>query len=363
MEKLAALRLERTALFNTMTESFKDEDVKAYEDKVKEIQQVEYALTEAERIEKEGSLDEGAQKAIEDNKNVIDDEAKNFVQKLKEAIAVGTTYTSLVPTTVASQIVKKREQFGKLRGRCRKMVLAGDYTVAIDGDQVTADYVAEGAAIPEGDASLNMVNFSAYKLGVLLKVSEEFIADVAVDALGWLTDNIARAFAKKEDTEIIKGTGSGANHITGILTTVTTNALTTASATAITLDEVKKLISALGDYKDGSVLIMNSSTRLTLSLLKDSNGQYYFPPQSPLKEIEGVPIIELSDVDAIAAGKRTIIAANLSYYQIVDRLGMNIKVLNELYAATDQKGIKATERTDGKVLLADAFKVLIQKAA
>ena len=115
MEKLAALRLERTALFNTMTESFKDEDVKAYEDKVKEIQQVEYALTEAERIEKEGSLDEGAQKAIEDNKNVIDDEAKNFVQKLKEAIAVGTTYTSLVPTTVASQIVKKREQFGKLR--------------------------------------------------------------------------------------------------------------------------------------------------------------------------------------------------------------------------------------------------------
>ena len=362
MEKLADLRKERTGLFNTMTESFKDEDVRAYEDKVKEIQAVEYAITEAERIEKEGSLDDAAKKVI-DEKGTIDDEAKTFIKKIQEAVAVGSTYTSLVPETIAAQIIKKRENYGKLRGRCRVMTVAGDYTVAIDGNQATAAYVAEAGTIGETTPSLTPVSFSAYKLAVLMKVSEEFLADVAVDAMGWLSDNIARAFAKKEDTEIISGSGSSSDNITGILTTVTANAVTAASETAVTLDEVKTLIAALGDYKDGAVLIMNSATKLAISLLKDSNNQYYFPPQADLTQINGLPIIELSGVAAMAADARSIIAANLNFYQIVDRQGIKMSVLNELYAVTDQRGIKATERTDGKVLLSDAFKVLKMKAA
>jgi HK97 family phage major capsid protein len=363
LEKLAALRKERAGLFKIMTESFKDEDVKAYETKVKEIQQVEYAITEAQRTAGEGSLDEGARRELEESSGKIDDEAKNFITKIKEAVAVGSTYTGIVPSTVASSILLKRESYGKLRGRCRRMSLAGDFTIAVDADQVVAEYVGEAQPIPEDEPSLDMVTFSAYKLGVLVKVSEEFLSDVAVDALGWLTDNVARAFAKKEDTEIIKGTGKGANHITGILTAVAANAVTALSATVITLDEIKTLIAALGDYKDGSVLIMNSATKLQVSLLKDENGQYYFPPQAELKQIEDLPIVTLGDVDAAAAGKRAVIAANLNFYQIVDRQGLKVSVLNELYAETDQKGIKATERVDGNVLLADAFKILKMAAA
>ena len=358
LEKLAVLRKERTALFTKMTESFADDDVKAYEDKLEEIQKVEYAITEAQRTENEGSLEEGARRDLEDNAGRIDDEAKIFITKIKEAVAVGSTYTGLVPSTVAADIIRKRESYGKLRSRCRRMSLAGDFTIAVDADQVVAEYVGEAQPIPEDEPSLDMVTFSAYKLGVLVKVSEEFLADIAVDALGWLTENVARAFAKKEDTEIIKGTGKGVNHITGILTVVTENAITADSATEITLDEIKSLIAALGDYKDGAVLLMNSATKLQLSLLKDLNGQYYFPPQAELKQIQDLPIITLGDIDGPTAGKRAVIAANLNFYQIVDRQGLKVNVLNELYAETDQKGIKATERLDGNVLLPDAFKVL-----
>ena len=194
-------------------------------------------------------------------------------------------------------------------------------------------------------------------------MSEEFITDVAIDAIAWLVENLSRAFAKKEDTEIIKGTGSGDKHMTGILTAVTANAITSASATAITLDEIKRLIGSMKDYATGAVLIMNSATKTELSLLKDTTGQYYFPPQTELTSIQGKEIITLDDVDAMGAGKRAIIAANLSYYQIVDRQGMKLTVLNELYAETDQKGIKGTERLDGNVLRSEAFKVLVCKAA
>lgn len=363
-EKLAALRKERKGLFAAMTDGYKEADVKAYEDKAKEIHDTEYALTEAERIELDDKLEEGTRRTLEEgNRETITDVEQKFLKAIRDAVSVGSTYTGLIPSTIASEIIKKRESFGKLRGRCRRISLGGDYTIAIDKDQVTAEYVGEAEKIPEKDASLGKVTFTAYKLGVLVKVSEEFMADVAVDAIAWLVENISRAFAKKEDTEILKGTGSGDSHITGILTAVTDNAITAASATEITLDEIKRLIGSMKDYSTGAVLIMNSATKTEISLLKDENGQYYFPPQTDLTSIQGKEIITLDDMDEMGAGKRAIIGANLSYYQIVDRQGMKLTVLNELYAENDQKGIKGTERMDGNVLRPEAFKVLVCKAS
>ena len=207
--------------------------------------------------------------------------------------------------------------------------------------------------------SLNLVTFSAYKLAALIKVSNEFIDDLAVDAMGWLTDNIARAFAK-EDLEILKGTGSDASHIEGILTKLNTSTDTAAvTKSTLTLEEVKGLADLLGDYKAGAVLIMHPTTKSKIKLLKDDVGQYYFPIQQDLADIEGLKIVTSTDMAAIGdASARVIIAANMNYYQLVDRKQMDIKVLNELYAANDQKGVMGIERVDGKVLLTDAFKVL-----
>ena len=45
-------------------------------------------------------------------------------------------------------------------------------------------------------------------------------------------------------------------------------------------------------------------------------------------------------------------------YIIADRGGRTINVLNELYAANDQVGIKYTQRVDGKLTQAAAIKTL-----
>ena len=107
------------------------------------------------------------------------------------------------------------------------------------------------------------------------------------------------------------------------------------------------------------MLIMHPTTKSKIKLMKDDVGQYYFPIQSDLTEIEGLKIVTSTDMAAIGdASARVIIAANMSYYQLVDRKQMDVKVLNELFALSDQKGIVGIERVDGKVLLTDAFKVL-----
>jgi HK97 family phage major capsid protein len=357
--KLAAMEAKRATLFTAMTESLAEADITAYEDCLKEIAKIKDVIAAEESLLKnEGAVPNGTdmqeQQAL--------DEGVEFIKKIREAVAVGANYTGLVPKTVAADIIRRREKFGKLRGRCRVISISGDYTLAVDGDDIVAEYVGEAAESPEKTPTLSKVTFGAHTLSVLVKVSNEFINDMAFDALAWLTEKVAKAFAKKEDTEIVKGDGA-TGHMAGILTAVTAPAITSASATAVTLDEIKTLIGKLGDYKDGAVLIMNSDTKTQISLLKDSNGQYYFPLQSDLTVIQGVPIIELSDIDAMAAGKTAIIAANLNYYQIVDRQGMEISILNELYATTRQKGILAAERLDGNVLIKDAFKTLKMKAS
>ena len=66
---------------------------------------------------------------------------------------------------------------------------------------------------------------------------------------------------------------------------------------------------------------------------------------------------------SIAAGKKTIIFGDLSYYWVADRQGRTFKKLSELYATTDQTGFVATQRVDGKLILREVVKVLAQKAS
>ena len=64
----------------------------------------------------------------------------------------------------------------------------------------------------------------------------------------------------------------------------------------------------------------------------------------------------------IAAGNKTVLFGDLSYYWIADRQGIVFKRLNELFAGTGQVGFLAYKRLDGKTVLPEAIKVLQQKA-
>ena len=65
---------------------------------------------------------------------------------------------------------------------------------------------------------------------------------------------------------------------------------------------------------------------------------------------------------AIAAGAKTILFGDLSFYWIGDRQGITFQRLNERFADYGQVGFLASKRLDGKLVLPEAVKVLQQKA-
>ena len=65
---------------------------------------------------------------------------------------------------------------------------------------------------------------------------------------------------------------------------------------------------------------------------------------------------------AIAAGNKTMLFGDLSYFWVADREGRSFKRLNELFATSGQVGFLASQRLDGKLILPEAVKVLTQKS-
>ena len=112
--------------------------------------------------------------------------------------------------------------------------------------------------------------------------------------------------------------------------------------------------------------VLNDSTIKAIRKLKDNNGQYLWQPSLAAGTpdmILGRPIKTSAYMPAMAAGAKTIAFGDFSYYWIADRQGRSFKRLNELFAASGQVGFLASQRVDGKMILAEAVKVLVQKAA
>ena len=68
------------------------------------------------------------------------------------------------------------------------------------------------------------------------------------------------------------------------------------------------------------------------------------------------------DMPAVAQSNKPIAFGDFKYYRIQDRSGVLIQRLNELYAKNGQVGFRFRQRTDGKLLVAEAIKVMQIKA-
>lgn len=243
---------------------------------------------------------------------------------------------------------------------------SGDRKIPVVASKGTASWIDEEGAIPESDDSFGQVSIGAYKLGTMIKVSEELLNDNVFNLESYIAREFARRIGNKEEDAFFTGDGSGKP--TGILAATGGAQLgvTTASATAIAIDEVLDLFYSLkASYRNKAVFVMNDATVKAIRKLKDGQGQYLWQPSLQAGTPDTIlnrPLYTSAYVPAIAATAKTIVFGDFSYYWVADRQGRVFKRLNELYAATGQVGFAATQRVDGKLILPEAIKMLQQKA-
>lgn len=270
----------------------------------------------------------------------------------------------LVPTELSKQLYEVLVDNSVMRPLCKVISTSTTMNIPVVSAHAGASWVSEAGSYGGTDPVFSQVTLSAYKLGALIRVSEELVADSAIDVQAFLARELGIVFARAEDAAFIAGDGSGKP--TGIVT-ATTNTVTTASSSAFTADELIDLYYALKpQYRKNAVFIANDAVIAAIRKMKDTTDQYIWSPGLSAGEPDkllGRPIYSSSDMPTVQAGNKVIVFFDPSYYVIADRGALEIQVLRERYADTGQIAYRATKRVDGKLVLAEASVALKIKSS
>ena len=289
--------------------------------------------------------------------------------EVQNALQIGTDSEGgyLVPSEFERTLVQALEEQNIFRQLARVITTAsGDRKIPVVASKGTASWVEEEGTIPESDDAFGQVSIGVYKLATVIKISEELLNDSIFNLEQYIAREFARRIGTKEEEAFFTGDGSGKP--TGILAASGGAGLgvTAAATSAITFDEIMDLYYSLkSPYRRNAVFVTNDATVKAIRKLKDGNGQYLWQPAVTVGEPDtlfGRPVRTSSYVPTIASGAKVLAFGDFSYYWVADRQGRSFQRLNELYAVTGQVGFKATQRVDGKLILAEAIKVLQMKA-
>ena len=289
--------------------------------------------------------------------------------EVQNALQVGTDSEGgyLVPDEFERTLVEALQEENIFRQLAKIITTSsGDRKIPVVASKGSASWVDEEGVIPESDDAFGQVVIGAYKLATMIKISEELLNDSIFNLEQYIAREFARRIGAKEEEAFFVGNGTG--NPTGIFNATGGAALgvTAASSTAIAMDELVDLYHSLkAPYRNNAVFVTNDATVKAIRKLKDGNGQYLWQPSVRLGEPDTLlnrPLKTSVYVPEIAAGAKAVAFGDFSYYWIADRQGRSFQRLNELFAATGQVGFKATQRVDGKLILAEAVKVLQMKA-
>ena len=293
---------------------------------------------------------------------------RNLTPGVMNDLQIGTDTEGgyLVPDEFEHTLVQGLEEENVLRSLCTVIqTSSGDRKIPIVTSHGTASWVDEEDPIPTSDETFGQISIGAHKVATMIKVSDELLQDSVFNLESYIATEFARRIGAAEEEAFITGNGTGKP--TGLLhaTNGAGTGVTTTGNTP-TADEIFDLVHSIKSvYRRKAVFLLNDSTLKAIRKLKDGQGQYLWQPG--LKE--GQPDMLLNYriatspfMPEIAAGNKVILFGDFKSYWIADRQGRSFQRLNELYAATGQVGFRATQRVDGRLVLAEAMKCLAVKA-
>ena len=213
----------------------------------------------------------------------------NTSLEVRDALSVGVDQNGgfTVPDEFERQLVQALEENNIFRSLAKTIrTNSGTRTIPIATDSGSASWIEEGAAIQESDMSFSQETLSAYKLGCMIKVSNELLNDSAFDIAAHIAHRFGVRFGNAEEDAFINGTGPSANpqttpsQPTGILTSLTPTAgNTTANAQTVHFDNIYKLYYSLkSPYRRNASFLCNETLLLQLMLIKDKNDNYIWKP-------------------------------------------------------------------------------------
>lgn len=194
----------------------------------------------------------------------------------------------------------------------------------------------------------------------LAKIGEDELQDSDFNLQALLADSFTRAIAEAEDLAFIKGAGHDSEEPEG-MTVNPTILLATASVTthsaALIEDFMAMMYACPAQHRRNGVWIVNSATELAIRQLRAGgsaagDGAFLWQPsiiEGRPNTFLGRPIYNQDDLAILA--QNTLVIAIFgdikAGYRIIDRAGITLQRLVELYAESGLVGFKVHKRVGG----------------
>lgn len=217
-----------------------------------------------------------------------------------------------------------------------------------------AAIVNETTAFPENNDSFDKASFSSYKVATISKLNIRFIEDMHFNVEKYLTNEFARRFGRAEEQVFINGTGI--SEPSGLLMTAETGR-SIDTTESLSYDNIIALYFATKpEFRKNGVWLMNDNTALTLRTLKDNDNNYLWRQSDDT--IHSRPVVISPYMPDTADSSVPVAFGDLSYFWILERQPLSVKVLTELYSRENLTGYAAYERIDGKLIRPEAVQLL-----
>ncbi|OLO40311.1 capsid protein [Alkalihalophilus pseudofirmus] len=279
------------------------------------------------------------------------------VRSLSTGINEKGGYT--VPEYYEKKLITALADVNVMRGLATIITTSGDTKIPVEADKGTASWLEEEGEYQESDATFGQKMLGAYKLGRILKVSEELLYDSMFNLEDYIADAYARSFGEAEENAFVNGDGNGKP--TGLFGGAELGH-TASTIDALTADDIFDLFFSLKrPYRAKATFLVNDTTVKALSKLKNSNGDYIWSPSLQTAQPDrllGRPVAVTEAAPELGAGAKPIAFGDMKYYYIADRQGRVMQQLNEKFAERGQVGFRMRQRTDGQLILPEAVKTL-----
>ena len=333
-----ALTEEEAKLMNEINDNVKRiiETLKLEDDfrKVDEMEVKEDTTPTEETVEEE--------EKVEETRMVEDMERRAFEQYLRgeinerngELTPASTSAGAVIPTTIVNYIIRKVYDICPILDRSQKFNVKGKLEVPFypaDSNNITVAYQNEFSALTSSSGKFDTVELGGFLAGAMTKVSRSLINNAQFDIVGFVVDEMAQQIARFIEGELLHGTTNKVEGLSGL-----TNGITTASATAITADEIVKLHDSIKDrFQNNAIWIMSSATRTALRTLKSNTGYYLLNDDvsSPFGiTLLGKPVYVSDNMPNIATGETVIYYGDMKGLATKFNEEINIEVLRERFA-------------------------------
>lgn len=259
---------------------------------------------------------------------------------------------ALIPTTIVNSIIRKVYDISPVLERSQKFNVKGNLDVPFypaDANNIKVAYQTEFTPLASSSGAFDTVTLTGFLAGALTKVSRSLINNVNFNIVDFVVDEMAQSIARWIEGELLKGTEG---KVTGLSTLG--NKITTASATAITAEEVVRLHDSIKDkYQNNAIWIMSPATRTALRLLKSNTGYFLLNDDMSTPfgtSLLGKPVYVSDNMPDIASGKNVIFYGDMKGLATKFNEDINIEVLRERYADEHAVGVIGWFEFDSKVI-------------